>query len=195
MGTSTSLVLKLYNIHVLKNSKLLLVIIFVIIFGSILWYGSQKNSKPVAHNPVENTPQVSPTSEYVSPTLIPSKSWSDLNYISTVDWPPAVTIKNGSYTCTQAGDENARAGRTEERTIDGQKYCVTVVTEGAAGSIYNQYAYLTEAGNNQLKISTFSIRLVQCGNYPEPKMTECQNERDSFNVDEYVIKDLQGLNK
>ena len=106
-------------------------------------------------------------------------------YIDASDWPPKVQVMSGSFSCTTAGNTGDRAGQTMEKTINGTQYCVTTVSEGAAGSIYNQYAYAFEKAG-EMAILTFTLRLPQCANYPEPKMSECNAERQSFNIDTIV---------
>lgn len=108
------------------------------------------------------------------------------NYISLQDWPPKVQIIDAPYSCTQAGSETARAGKTEEKIINEQKYCVTTKTEGAAGSLYSQYAYASSFKNNKTIILTFSLRFVQCGNYDTAQKTQCQKERQEFALDDLV---------
>lgn len=106
-------------------------------------------------------------------------------YIRTVDWPPKLNIADTPYSCLNAGEVGARAGRTEEREIAGQKYCVTEISEGAAGSIYHQYAYSIPA-NDQTATMTFSLRFVQCGNYEEAQQRVCEEERSSFDLDPLI---------
>lgn len=113
-------------------------------------------------------------------------------YIHTVDWPPVVQASDGEFTCTNAGTPEQRAGRTEKRTIDGREYCVTEVSEGAAGSIYIQYAYMTEIENKNVFVR-FTTRAVQCENYDDPEKTECKNERNSFNIDQVVAEIVQSV--
>lgn len=115
-------------------------------------------------------------------------------YVSTVDWPPQVQILNERYTCTEAGDETSRAGRTEERSVDDQSYCVTVVAEGAAGSVYRQYAYAFSYHTNRTMILTFSLQYPQCANYSEPQSTECLSEQERLNVDllvDGIVKSIE----
>jgi len=102
-------------------------------------------------------------------------------YIHTVDWPPKLQVVPGPFTCTEGGNADARAGKTSKVTIDGHAYCRTEVTEGAAGSIYTQYAYARER-DGQVVIMTFSLRFEQCANYEEPKKTACETERANFDI-------------
>jgi hypothetical protein len=106
-------------------------------------------------------------------------------YISKVDWPPAVQVMSGPFACTEAGDETKPAGKTEQKTIMGRDYCVTTESEGAAGSVYNQYAYAFSK-NDKTVILTFSLRFVQCGNYDKPQADECTAERNGFNPDTVI---------
>lgn len=116
-------------------------------------------------------------------------------YISVVDWPPQVQLTGAAYACTAAGSDTAQAGRTEEQIVNGHKYCVTKESEGAAGSTYTNYAYVTqiEGQNSKTAIFTFSTRSTQCGNYSEPQMTECQTERNSFNINPIADQIIQSF--
>jgi hypothetical protein len=69
--------------------------------------------------------------------------------------------------------------------IGGREYCVTKVSDGAAGSTYTQYAYATAEGNDKTKIFTFTLRFVQCMNYDDPEQAECLSERDTFYPDSF----------
>ena len=113
-------------------------------------------------------------------------------FISALDWPPELQILNEPFSCTEAGSEIARAGRTEKRMVDNRTYCVTKISEGAAGSIYTQYAYAFPK-NEGSAIFTFSLRSVQCANYDEPAKRECENERTSFDMDGVVDRIAQTL--
>ena len=185
----------------MKNSLTYAVAALIIIAGVALavWYSASQ------HVPV-TTPSSTPTSApTVTPTISPIdtplahadwKTFTDASthasfqypptiptkYISLVDWPPKIQVTHEPFACTQAGSEISRGGKTEQKTINGTTYCVTTSSEGAAGSIYNQYAYAWYKGNTTV-ILTFSLRLVQCGNYDQPKQQECQAERDAFTPD------------
>jgi len=106
-------------------------------------------------------------------------------YISAVDWPPQIQELNQFFSCTEGGSEIMTAGQTKKQTIGGTEYCVTKESEGAAGSVYTQYAYAFER-NNKTEILTFSLRFVQCANYDDPEKIECEKERNSFSIDNTV---------
>jgi len=106
-------------------------------------------------------------------------------YINAVDWPPQVQVLNEAFTCTEAGSETARAGQTIKRMVDDRIYCVTKESEGAAGSIYTNYAYAFPKDRKTI-IFTFSLRAVQCANYDDPQKIACENERSAFDLDSTV---------
>lgn len=103
-------------------------------------------------------------------------------YIQAFDWPPQVAVIDGPLQCTEAGTTTARTGKTTQQTINGHVYCVTRIDEGAAGSIYSQYAFARQMEDGRVAILTFTLRSPQCGNYDDPKKTECQNEESNFNI-------------
>lgn len=106
-------------------------------------------------------------------------------HIEPVDWPPMAQVLDEPLVCVEAGETDARAGKTELRAINGATYCVTTITEGAAGSIYTQYAYARETEEKTV-ILTFSTRAAQCGNYDEPQKAACERERAAFAVDPII---------
>ncbi|HEU0085788.1 MAG TPA: hypothetical protein VFQ59_02415 [Candidatus Paceibacterota bacterium] len=111
----------------------------------------------------------------------------DTAYIVPVDWPPQAILMNIPFTCTEAGIETGRAGETKIETIKGTEYCITTVSEGAAGSIYTQYTYTFPKNGKQI-VFAFSIRKLQCDNYEEDKKEECKEEQDSFSINTIIDK-------
>lgn len=109
-------------------------------------------------------------------------------YIRIIDWPPQINIIEQGFSCIEAGSEIERAGKTEKITIDNQEYCVTKVSEGAAGSVYTQYAYAYPK-NNETIIFTFSLKFVQCYNYDELEKSLCEDERNNFDINQ-IISDV-----
>lgn len=111
-------------------------------------------------------------------------------YIHTVDWPPQIQVLDEPFNCTESGSEIDRAGQTIKRMVGNRVYCVTKITEGAAGSIYTQYAYAFSKDDKTI-ILTFTLRAVQCGNYDDPQKTACEGERESFDLDGLVDRIAQ----
>lgn len=106
-------------------------------------------------------------------------------YLQAVDWPPQVQLIRQPFMCVEGGVETARAGRTSHITVNGHSYCVTKESEGAAGSIYTNYAYAFGKGESTL-IFTFSTRKVQCANYEESRQGACQQDQDSFDLNDVL---------
>jgi hypothetical protein len=102
-------------------------------------------------------------------------------YITAQGWPPKIEISPEAYSCIATTTPN---GKTEEKIMSG-KTCITTETQGAAGSIYDQYSYKTSI-NGKVLILTLTLRETQCGNYPEPQKTDCNNERQTFDLDSLV---------
>jgi hypothetical protein len=133
---------------------------------------------------IQNDSTTGLTFEY--PRALPVK------YITPFDWPPKLQITNQMFDCTEAGSETDRTGKTEKMTVEGRPYCLTRITEGAAGSVYTQYSYAFPRGNTTA-ILTFSLRAHQCGNYPEAERVVCENERKSFVLDKTIDQVARSL--
>ncbi|MEN9913253.1 MAG: hypothetical protein RLY66_661 [Candidatus Parcubacteria bacterium] len=115
-------------------------------------------------------------------------------YIHAIDWPPQARVLSDAFSCTDAGQETARAGKTESRTIGGKNYCVTTLIEGAAGSTYSQYAYVTSYKNGTA-VFTFTTQSPQCANYDGPQQVLCNDERSAFDLDGIVDSMMSTLEK
>lgn len=105
-----------------------------------------------------------------------------LTYVNTVDWPPVASVQD-EYSCVAGGDIPASGGLTEEKKSGTQeRYCATIRSEGAAGSVYSMYAYEFPRGGQSV-ILTFALREVQCMNYDSPNKETCIAEQATFNPD------------
>jgi len=129
----------------------------------------------------------------------------DLNteYIGSQDWkvkivneeekyPSKFKITEGQIDCKITSSESDLLSRTVKRRIDGRIYCIESASEGAAGTIYTQYAYSAIKSGSLIMLSCV-IRYPQCINYSEPYRTECANERETFDLDKiigYIVKNL-----
>lgn len=162
-----------------KGSVVVTTVVALIVLLGGAWWLTQDN-KP--------DPTTSSWKEISLTTLgITFKYPEDINqtYTHTTDWPPSLEILDEPFSCSPAGLSNERSGVTTERTIGSRTYCVTEVTEGAAGSIYTQYAYAFPNGDDTT-ILTFTLRRPQCLNYEPEESTVCQAEQSAFNVDNIV---------
>ncbi|MHB1330833.1 MAG: hypothetical protein ACYCY6_02595 [Minisyncoccota bacterium] len=113
----------------------------------------------------------------------------DTEYIELLDWPPQVAVIDEPFSCTEAGGTTENAGETSREVINGNEYCVTRVVEGAAGSVYTQYAFAREVDDGRVAIFTFSTRAPQCGNYGDENdedRIDCEEEMSSFNIGNIV---------
>lgn len=174
-----------------NNKNILRWIIFLIIFVVIsvaYWFPMNYQSDNAKNESWLTVMDQGHGYEFQYPAQLPTI------YIVAIDWPPVVSTYRDSFSCTEAGSETARAGITELKIINGRQYCVTKESEGAAGSIYTNYAYSAMKGDN-LVIFTFSLKSVQCGNYDQPKKAECEHERVTFDIDQLIDKMMQTLKK
>lgn len=153
-------------------------ILVLLIAGGAYWFW--KSDQPKATEPGWKTTSNAQGITFQYPEKLST------TYITATDWPPLVAVTASPFTCTEAGQETARAGKTEKRRVGTRDYCVTTVAEGAAGSVYRQYSYVTATGNNKLVNLTFSVRFVQCANYDNPQKTQCEGERETFDLDSVV---------
>lgn len=172
----------------------LVLALVLLLSAGLWWWSSSDNTIEVENNGLVDTPPLDDEGELppgvpdgwmLSRTAIgnlyaPSELGSA--YVNATDWPPALNQDDAPYACTEAGDETDRAGGTNEVTINGREYCRTIVAEGAAGSVYRQYAYAfpREEGT---AILTFSVRFPQCANYEEAEAAACEAAQGSFNPD------------
>lgn len=109
-----------------------------------------------------------------------------LTYVSAVDWPPIVYLHTTSvFTCLEAGAIKDSAGKTERVKVNGREYCLTREAEGAAGSVYTQYAYTFPRGSHAATMM-FSTRTVQCLNYDEPRRVACMHELTAFDPNQLM---------
>lgn len=161
-----------------KHKFLIIVISLIIIFCGILLF-----SKSISNN--GNDSWITLNSENGITLEYPDKIGD--KYIHDFDWPPQIRIIDESFSCSEAGKETERAGETTKEIINGKTYCITKITEGAAGSIYTQYVYTRGVGN-RTAILTFSIREVQCVNYSEPERNLCEKEKEEFELDNIISK-------
>lgn len=108
-----------------------------------------------------------------------------VEYITPQDWPPQITIKTGQFICNAQDGTVSLPTRTLKKIYNNNTYCIEAMSEGAAGSVYTTYTYITQK-DDKLISAKFTLRFPQCLNYDDPKKTACQNERATFDLDSLV---------
>ena len=111
-------------------------------------------------------------------------------YISGQTWPPQITVSEASeLVCNQTAMESSVSERVYKDNVNGQEYCVTASSQGAAGSVYTEYSYSTIKFDKLVTLD-FTLRFVNCYNYDGAEQTACISERETFNpsnnIDEIV---------
>lgn len=115
-------------------------------------------------------------------------------YASTqIKWPPEITIEDGdSFDCPATPMESSLSERIQSARIGERDYCIILSSEGAAGSVYTGYSYVTIINGRKITIS-FNLRYPNCGNYGDPQKTECESERESFDLNGIIGKIVESM--
>lgn len=103
-------------------------------------------------------------------------------YISAQTWPPAVQLEAGEYSCAEQ----------DEVYIGDRSLCVVRTSEGAAGSTYTAYEYITGQGDFLARVK-FTLRFPQCMNYNEPEQGACAREQANFDVNGLADRILSSI--
>ena len=99
-------------------------------------------------------------------------------------------VENGEIECDETPSESSLPLRISKREINNRKYCIGASSEGAAGSVYTQYAYTTVIGGNVYSVR-FIARYPNCDNYPDNERAQCKTERETFNLDNLVDLEVE----
>ncbi len=127
-------------------------------------------------------------SEYIS-----MQDWEVNFFDSEEKYPSKYRIAKGQVHCKESSAQHSLPVKMFKRTINGRRYCIETLSEGAAGSIYKEYIYATVKNGNLITIN-FTVRYQQCGNYAEPKRSECKSDLKEFDPDDIVdrfVKDVE----
>lgn len=173
-----------------KSRRALLILAFVVL--GVIVVSDKKSETPMpGGETMDNVPESWLTRESVEATFRYPQSL-ETEYIGNVDWPPRIQVLTEPYTCTEAGLETDRAGATREVEVEGTEYCVTEVSDAAAGSKYTQYAFARKLAG-KIVILTFSLRFSQCANYPDEEKLKCEVEREMFDISSTIHKIAQTI--
>jgi hypothetical protein len=174
----------------------ILFIIFIVITSVGLYYwrelSLEKNKQLEELNDWSQNP---PSFDF------PDERLPDAKYISSQDWkveiynkeddlPLGFKIVAGEVDCEETLLESSFPERVQKKIINNKLYCIRAFSEGAAGSVFTEYDYATVINDNLVVIS-FVARYPQCPNYPDPQRLECEQERETFNLDLVVDQIIQ----
>ena len=101
-------------------------------------------------------------------------------------------VENGGIECDETAPESSQPLRISKRNISGRTYCIGASSEGAAGSVYTQYAYTTVI-EGKVYVIKFLVQYPNCDNYPEAENIRCKSERESFNLDILVDNEIEKM--
>lgn len=107
------------------------------------------------------------------------------NYPHLESW-----VENGEIDCQETPLESSLPLRIRKRELNGRKYCIAASSEGAAGSVFTQHSYSTVV-EDKVYVLNFLARYVNCGNYPEEELVECDTERRAFDLDSLVDEEIE----
>jgi hypothetical protein len=165
-----------------------LIVLALIVFLAIKYTGGGMEKEDNTVAPIATLGEFETYTDPTTGIAYDFPSVLDAKYIEVADWPPKLQIVTQPFSCTEAGSPTDRAGETRPVSYGGNTYCVTKITEGAAGSVYSLYAYAigTESAT---AILTFSLRATQCGNLGEGEVLNCEAELAGFDITP-VIHDM-----
>jgi hypothetical protein len=175
------------------RTALLIAFGFVLVLVAVVLVLMPRKTEPVTGPSAETEPVavVEPGWLTYEDTAVTFRYPQELpaTYISATEWPPKVTVVEGTVACSTSG---TLVAETKEVEVNGRIYCVTTRSEGAAGSVYVEYGYATEIERKTVTLS-FTSRMTQCANYDDPQRTECVQERAEFDTDNLIDRIVRTL--
>lgn len=126
------------------------------------------------------------------------------NYISFINYNTGVfavedypglsesRVLNGEIDCDERAAESSLPLRVMKKEINGRKYCIGASSEGTAGSVVTTYAYNTVIADHVYLIQ-FIATYPNCLNYPDTERVKCEVERENFDLDFVVDREIQRM--
>ncbi len=186
-----------------KTGKIVFFLIFVAIFIASLFLFTDLNTSNIGikegnddstlftktQNGVTFKYSKELSTEYISPQSWPPKA----RVLEKEDkLPPKFQILDEGIVCTET-DEKDNRSKVFNKIIDDRMYCIETLSEGAAGSVYTEYAYSSIIKDKVITLS-FALRFPNCQNYSSPERDKCQKEREIFNPDTLIKQIVNTLN-
>jgi hypothetical protein len=114
------------------------------------------------------------------------------SYILAQEWPPKIEITDNQFNCPETSLQDGSIEIVTNKIINNRTYCIKAINEGAVGSIYTIYFYSTPL-NNKLLTLNFVLKYPNCENYDDSQKIQCQEERQSFNLDKLIDQIVQTI--
>jgi len=168
-----------------KNKKVLLGGALVLLLAGLLFFGL-KSSPDILVSDWQRVEDQNQKVSFEYPANFSS------TYIFPIDWPPEVIVRRVPFNCVPTTKKDPELGETTLLVIDGMEYCVTHLSEGAAGNLYTRYSYIFQKGEKQI-ILNFSLRQARCESYKEAEEKDCQLEQASFDLNNIINKIAQSF--
>jgi hypothetical protein len=108
-------------------------------------------------------------------------------YIYPEYWPPRISAsaEKNTLDCPVTSAESSLPQRIILKTINNQIYCIRALSEGAAGSVYTDYSYSYILDDRIITVNLV-LRYPGCSNYDDRRKTECEQERQTFDLDNII---------
>ena len=185
-----------------KNTLLVLCIILTLALGFGFYFKYNLNQEKQGNElPTDPDFRSRPARHFEIPDRLETGYVHTQDYQHAQDWkisiydkedenPLNFKIVNGEIECEQTSPEESFPFRVSKKLINDKVYCIQAMSEGAAGSVFTTYDYATIMENKIINIH-FVVQYVQCSNYSEPQKTECEQERETLDLDLIVDKIIQ----
>ncbi|GAG16001.1 unnamed protein product, partial [marine sediment metagenome] len=131
----------------------------IVLSNSIVEDESENVSPPeikIMVKEIDNEPEKQPHYDILvdlNTEYIGSQNWKVKIVNEEEKYPPKFKITEGQIDCKETSSESGLPTRTAKRRIDGRIYCIESTSEGAAGTIYTQYAYSTIKNDSLITLS------------------------------------------
>ena len=165
-----------------KKISLILLIVFIIGAGVVAYFWDQPNL--ISQEQSEETANWKTFISADKGATFRYPENLSTNYISPQEWPPKLLIIDDTeFLCEEGGlGINGRPGMTIQKKINNIVYCIEGVSEGTTGTFYTNYTYTFLKDSKLVKLN-FTLAYPQCDNYDDPQKTECEQERQIFDLD------------
>ena len=114
-------------------------------------------------------------------------------FIGPLEWPPRVRVTSGCFSCKEGEFlKNDLTYLRERRKVNNRDYCVEKRNGVGLGKRREEYSYVTLADNKLITLK-FTLRSNSCGNFDEPRKSQCTRERKAFDPDSLVDRIVRSV--